>query len=57
MIEVRTLIRTGRCSGCYKKILREEEIVCTVESPKHRKLIILCKSCINKIKERSNGRI
>lgn len=46
MFKVRKLIRSGRCSCCYGEIPLLGDKVCVIDSPKHRKPVIICNKCV-----------
>ena len=59
-MDYRVLERHGLCSLCYAHVKRHEEKVFAGKSYKHKKLVVICTLCAEKIynevkKENQNG--
>ena len=57
MFKFRKLIRSGKCSCCYEEIPLFGEEVCVIDSPKHRKRIIICNKCVLLMQEKGKKHV
>jgi hypothetical protein len=48
-MEYRQIGRLGRCSMCYDDVTKYEDKVFANNSYKHKKLVIVCRKCMNEI--------